>query len=143
MRIQTNLIVALAGKFKARNRDCRPFASDARVHVDSSRYFYPDVTVFCSPTIEDAQHSKKNPDVVIEISSDSTASFDKNEKAAAYRQMSSLKQLALIDSRERAVTIYTRNSAGAWVETMHDAATTSVVIADEDVSFAAIYESVL
>jgi len=142
-RIQTNLIVALGNMFKAKDRNCIPYASDTRVYVSQSRYFYPDVTVFCGKAVEDKWDNALNPDVVIEILSDSTASFDKNEKAAAYRQMPELKQLVLIDSREKHITIYVRNAEGAWVETQHDAEAKQVRIADEDISLSEIYESAL
>lgn len=142
-RIQTNLIVALGNRFKAKSRQCIPYASDTRVYVSHGRYFYPDVTVFCGKAIEDKWDNALNPDVVIEILSDSTASFDKNEKAAAYRQMPGLKQLVLVDSREKHITIYLRNSDGAWVETQYGAATSQISIADEDIAFEEIYESAL
>jgi len=142
-RIQTNLILALGNRFKSKGRNCIPYASDTRVHVSDARYFYPDVTIFCSKVIEDSWNNVKNPDVVIEILSESTASFDRNEKAAAYRQMPDLKQLVLIDSREKSITIYLRNNDGAWVETQHGAATAHVSIADENIALSEIYESVL
>ncbi len=142
-QIQTNLIATLAGRFKKSNRGCVPYASDTRVYVSHGRYFYPDMTVFCGKTVEDKWDNALNPDVVIEILSDSTASFDKNEKAAAYRQMPELKQLVLIDSREKHITIYLRNSEGAWVETQYGGATVQVSIADEDITLAEIYESAI
>ncbi len=100
--IQTNLIQALSNRFRASQRPCKPYSSDARAQVSRSKYFYPDVSVYCGNPDVDAQNNWKNPEVVIEILSDSTASFDQNEKAAAYRQMPSLKELVLIDSCAKA-----------------------------------------
>ncbi len=142
LEIQTNLIHALSVRFRASQRPCKPYSSDARAQVSKSKYFYPDVTVYCGKPDVDAQNNWKNPEVVIEILSDSTASFDQNEKAVAYRQMPSLKELVLIDSRLQAITIFQKQDDGAWVERSYGEETISVKIAGEELSLAEIYEGV-
>ena len=141
--IQTNLIVALSGKFKAAKKSCKPYASDMRVYVDETKYFYPAVTVFCGKISMDNRNTAKDPAVVIEILSPSTAAYDQNEKAAGYRQITALKQLVLIDSRRRSAVVYTRGDDRSWTEKMLGNEDAGVTIADVFVTFDEIYESVV
>ncbi|GAB4426653.1 MAG: hypothetical protein OHK0011_08260 [Turneriella sp.] len=140
--IQTNLIRLLGNRFVETKRPCKPYASDTRVQVSQTKYFYPDVSVYCRAPDVDGLNNWKNPEVVIEIISDSTASFDQNEKAAAYKQMPSLKELVLIDSRVKAITIFQRQDDGAWVERSYGDQTVAVNIAGEELALAEIYEGV-
>jgi len=140
MQIATNLITALTNRFRELRRPCRAFASDARVYVDSSKYFYPDVSIFCGAVDMDEQSRMGNPQVVIEILSPSTVAFDRNEKAAAYRAMPDLKQLVLIDSGERGGVDYTRASDNSWIESNFSATARSIVIADVEITFDELYE---
>lgn len=78
---------------------CRVYASDMRVGIGAGvSYFYPDVTVVCDkPRFEDdAFDTLINPQVVIEVLSDSTANYDRGEKFRRYRQLESLQEYILI-----------------------------------------------
>jgi Uma2 family endonuclease len=140
--IQVNLLTGLTNLFRDKKRPCRPFGSDTRVYVSDTKYFYPDVSIICGKPDVDVQNNWKNPEVVIEILSESTASFDQNEKAAAYRQMPSLKELVLIDSRVKAITIFQKQDDGAWVERSYGDQTVAVKIAGEELALAEIYDGV-
>jgi len=137
--IQTNLIRVLGNKFAEKKRPCKPYASDTRALVSDTKYFYPDVSVYCRTPDVDSLNNWHNPEVVIEILSDSTASFDQNEKAAAYRQMPSLKELVLIDSRAKAITTFQKQPDGAWLERSYGSSTTAVTIAGEEMPLEEIY----
>lgn len=140
--IQVNIINGLSNRFRDKKRPCRTFGSDTRTYVSETKYFYPDVSVFCGKPDVDALNNWRDPEVVIEILSESTASFDQNEKAAAYRQMPSLKELVLIDSRSKAITIFQKQADGAWLERIYDGGTTAVAIAGEEISLDEIYTDV-
>lgn len=140
--IQVNLLTGLTNLFRDKKRPCRPFGSDTRVYVSDTKYFYPDVSIICGKPDVDVQNNWKNPEVVIEILSESTASFDQNEKAAAYKQMPLLKELVLIDSRAKAITIFQKQDDGAWVERSYGDQTVAVKIAGEELALGEIYEGV-
>lgn len=140
--IQVNLITSFSNLFREKKRPCRPFGSDTRVYVSDTKYFYPDVSIICGKPDVDGQNNWKNPEIVIEILSESTASFDQNEKAAAYRQMPSLKELVLIDSRVKAITIFQKQDDGAWVERSYGDQVVAVRVAGEELPLAEIYEGV-
>lgn len=137
--IQVNLISGFANKFHDNKRPCRPFGSDTRVYVSETKYFYPDVSIFCGKPDVDILNNWRKPEVVIEILSDSTASFDQNEKAAAYKQMPSLKELVLIDSRVKAIIIFQRLDDGAWVERSYSDKVAAVTVAGEELALDEIY----
>lgn len=90
---------------------CRVFSSDMRVGIGAGvSYFYPDVSVVCEePRFEDdALDILTNPQVVIEVLSDSTESYDRGEKFARYRQLESLQEYILISQDQVRVEHYLR-----------------------------------
>lgn len=137
--IQTNIINRISNKFRGGRRPCKPYGSDTRVYVSDSKYFYPDISIFCQTPDVDLKNNWRNPEVVIEILSDSTSSFDQNEKAAAYKQMPSLKELVLIDSRAKAITIFQKQDDGAWVERSYGDNVAAVTVAGEELALDEIY----
>lgn len=96
---------------------CRAFASDARVHIPITRaYAYPDIVIVCGqPEYVDpeaALPSLTNPKVIIEILSESTADYDRIGKFMRYRSIEALQEYVLIDSRQLAVEVFTRQENG-------------------------------
>ena len=96
---------------------CRVFTSDMRVGIrEGISYFYPDVTVVRDePRFEDdAFDTLINPQVVIEVLSDSTAGYDRGEKFIRYRQLESLQEYILISQDQVQVDHYLRQGK-QWV----------------------------
>ena len=90
---------------------CRIFTSDMRVGIGAGvSYFYPDIAVTCDrPRFEDdALDILTNPQVIIEVLSDSTESYDRGEKFARYRQLDSLQEYILISQYRVRVEHYLR-----------------------------------
>ena len=110
--VALNAAVALRSHLKG--TPCKVFISDIRVQVAAvDAYFYPDVVVRCEPkTAPDGKTiSTDAPVLVIEILSDSTATWDRGGKFAAYRQLPSLQEYVLIDPQAQTVELYRRNAA--------------------------------
>lgn len=80
---------------------------------------YPDLTVISGPPERDAQHAATilNPTLIVEVLSDSTESFDRNDKFESYRLIPMLRQYVLVAQREPSVEVWTRNDAG-WDRTI-------------------------
>ncbi|WP_367849489.1 Uma2 family endonuclease [Rhodoferax sp. WC2427] len=107
-----NLVVALRQQLEG--SDHRVFAIDLRVHVPSlNAYLYPDVMV--DGTAPNHRNGRSllasTPVLVVEVLSDSTATWDRGGKFAAYRQLPSLQEYVLIDPQARTVELYRRNAA--------------------------------
>ena len=101
------------------DRGCRVYASDMRVGINAGvSYFYPDIAVTCDkPRFEDDVFDTLiNPQVIIEVLSDSTAGYDRGEKFIRYRQLESLQEYILISQDQVQVDHYLRQSK-QWVLT--------------------------
>jgi Uma2 family endonuclease len=109
-----NVYMALRQHLKG--SPCRTFMSDMKVQADTaSSYFYPDVVVTCSPRDVQDPLIKREPTLIVEVLSPSTAAYDRGGKFSAYRQLASLQEYVLIDIDTRATDVYRKGVDGLWV----------------------------
>jgi Uma2 family endonuclease len=96
------------------NGPCGVLPADMRIRVSpSGLYAYPDVAVVCSdPEIE--RHTLLNPLVLIEVLSDSTEAYDRGEKFAQYRRLSSLSDYILVSQNTARIELFHRLPDGTW-----------------------------
>ena len=114
-RLQGTLLFLLERQLE--DRPCQPFPSDLRVLVRATRLAtYPDVTVVCGPieTDPDDPHAVVNPTVLVEVSSDSTESYDRGEKLKHYVQIPTLREYVLVSHRERRIDVHRRGHDDTW-----------------------------
>lgn len=109
----------LRSLFARLRKGCRPFSSDARVHIPiTGGYAYPDVVIVCGRLEffdpDKALPSLTNPVVIIEILSESTAEHDRIGKFMRYRSIPSLQQYLLVDSRKKQTELFTRREDATW-----------------------------
>ncbi len=96
---------------------CRAYQSDMKVWVEEvGTYFYPDVTVVCG---ERRFHNGKrdiveNPILLVEVLSQSTKEYDKNDKFFTYQHIESFQEYVLISQNQPAVQQYIRQTDGGW-----------------------------
>jgi Uma2 family endonuclease len=101
-------------------RPCRIFTSDQRVYVEAVReYFYPDVVVTCVDPIYLAPRPRSlvDPQVIVEVLSDSTERNDRGEKWLAYQTIPALTDYVMVGSTQRKLEHYHRSADGSW--TLH------------------------
>jgi Uma2 family endonuclease len=109
-----NLYIALRAHL--RGTPCRAYGSDVKLRVETAdAYFYPDVMVTCSVTDLADRLIKREPVLVVEVLSPSTAGYDRGSKFAAYRQLDSLVEYLLIDVDQQRCDLFRRNAEGLWV----------------------------
>ena len=107
---QVALNVAIALRKQTQGTDCRVFNSDTRLRPDdSSAYFYPDVSVRCGPALPGKSMEISDACVVVEVLSDTTEGFDRQDKFARYQRMAALQSYVLISPGRRSVEIYRRD----------------------------------
>jgi Uma2 family endonuclease len=100
-----------------KSKKCRSFSNDLRIHIpQNSLYTYPDVVIVCGKieTLDDQKDTVLNPSVIIEVLSESTADYDRGGKFVLYRQIPTLKEYILIDSREVTAEVWRKNEGGFW-----------------------------
>jgi Uma2 family endonuclease len=116
-----NLIVSgFIGELRSalKGRRCHVYPSDQRVRVsDTGLYTYPDISVVCGEAelIGDPPETLLNPQVIIEVLSDSTEKYDRGDKFELYRSLSSLREYVLASQREPLAEHYVRQPDGAWL----------------------------
>ena len=109
-------IIGEVGHF-LKGKRCRVLPSDLRISAKSRRsYFYPDATIFCGDpeVLEEAGHTFKNPAVIFEVLSPSTADYDLGRKLFFYMQIESLNEYIIIDSRKIEIRIGRRQIDNSW-----------------------------
>jgi Uma2 family endonuclease len=113
--ITRNLLVILANKMKGTG--CQPFGSDLRIHIERNTLFtYPDISIICGDikTLNDDEWNITNPIVLIEVLSPSTKNYDRGEKFKLYREIDSLKEYVLVDSRSVFIEDFFINDKKNW-----------------------------
>lgn len=109
-----NLYLAL--RQHLRGTPCRVFTSDVKLRVDAADcFFYPDLMVTCSAADAAQRLIKREPLLVVEVLSPSTAAFDRGDKFADYRLLPTLAEYLLVDVRSRRCDLYRKGADGLWV----------------------------
>lgn len=114
------LAAAMIGELRValRGRPCVVYSSDLRVRIDATDLTtYPDATVVCGRLALSARDPKAstNPLLLVEILSDTTEAYDRGEKFAHYRRLSSLREYVLVSQREPRIEVFRKNELGEWV----------------------------
>ena len=118
--------VAFALRQHLRGTPCRTYINDIKLRVEASNaYYYPDVMVTCSTSDAQDPLIQREPTLLVEVLSPSTASYDRGGKFHAYRTLPTLREYLLIDPSTRHSDLYRLGSEGLWV--LHPAAPTDSV----------------
>ncbi len=98
-------------------RPCEAFSSDLRVRVvETNLATYPDLSVICGKveTSADDEDAATNPTVIVEVLSDTTEAYDRGEKFAHYRHLSSLREYVLVSQRTQRLEVFRRTGERGW-----------------------------
>jgi Uma2 family endonuclease len=114
--VLVTLNIATALRAHLRGSPCRTLATDMKLRVEAANcFFYPDVMVTCSVTDAADPLIKREPVLVAEVLSPSTAAYDRGDKFAAYRLLPTLHEYLLIDPHTRRCDLYRKGADGLWV----------------------------
>ncbi|MDR2213689.1 MAG: Uma2 family endonuclease [Pseudomonadales bacterium] len=95
---------------------CRTYMADVKVAAaTANKFFYPDVVVTCSEADHQDRLIVREPTLIIEVLSPSTAGHDLFKKFRHYQDTPSLREIAFIDPDERSTTVFRRGADGLWV----------------------------
>jgi Uma2 family endonuclease len=110
-----NITGALGNRL--RQRPSRVYSSMLRLCVDANQcYTYPDVVVVCdTPQLLDDQFDTLlNPNLIVEVLSESTRNYDRGDKFQHYRGIASFREYLLVDQTRVHVERYTKQTDGTW-----------------------------
>lgn len=126
-----------------RGSPCQVFISDMKVRVDAAdAIFYPDLLVTCSASDRSDRLAKRDPVVIVEVLSPSTAGYDLSAKFAHYRRLASLQEYVTIDPDAPLVQVFRRSPDGWTLHAAEAGDTVGFASIDLRVPIAAVYEDV-
>ena len=107
--IQRNLAFAVGGRL--RSKPCQFLGSDLKIQVADGHIRYPDGMVVCTP-VERGATVVRDPVVVFEVLSPSTAANDRIVKAREYQATPSVWRYVMLEQDSVGATAYARAGAG-------------------------------
>lgn len=111
--VTLTLNVAMALRQHLRGSPCRTFMADTKLRVDAAdSFFYPDAVVTCSARDAEDPAIVRDPVLVVEVLSPSTAAYDRGEKFASYRLLPGLREYVLIDPSSRRCEVFQKRDSG-------------------------------
>lgn len=144
-QIAGNLYAAL--NFALRRQDYRVYLGDVRLWIPGRRrYVYPDVMVIAG---QPEYHNNRkdtvtNPQVIVEVLSDSTANYDRGDKFRYYRSIPPFQEYILINQTEMYVEQFYKTATKQWQLNEYDNENTTLMLNSFDfqISFLDIYDKV-
>jgi Uma2 family endonuclease len=128
-----------------RPQGCRSFTSDQRVKISDTRYVYPDVVVLSGPPeyTDESPPSLVNPELLVEVTSESTSDRDHQDKLEAYLNLDSLQEYWIASPSTPIITQYVRRGDEWIVRSIagRDAVLHSEAL-DLDLALEAVYDLV-
>lgn len=116
--IVTNLVRELSTQLK--KRECEVYSTDMRVKVNpTGLYTYPDVIVMCGEAqfSDEQKDTLINPNVIIEVLSESTKDYDRGGKFEQYRTLESFKEYVPVAQDKPHVEHFVRQPDNRWILT--------------------------
>ena len=106
--LSNNVGGSLRQALKTKAKPCRTYNSDAKIAVSDEKFVYADTFVVCgkNETFLEMPHAVKNPILIVEVLSDSTALFDRQGKFQAYQKITSFKEYILVSQNEILVEVF-------------------------------------
>ncbi|WP_020606276.1 Uma2 family endonuclease [Spirosoma spitsbergense] len=134
-------------KASVKNKGCRVFSENMKVDVREGRHIsYPDVVVSCHPfDLRGNNLIIRQPRLIVEVLSRSTAHKDRGDKWRDYRKMPSLWYYMLVDQYATTIELFSRiEETDEWINTFYENPADVVVLPrlDTELSVQAIYADI-
>jgi Uma2 family endonuclease len=106
--LSNNVGGSLRQALKTKAKSCRTYNSDAKIAVSDEKFVYADTFVVCgkTETFPEMPHAVKNPILIVEVLSDSTALYDRQGKFQAYQKITSFREYIMVSQNEILVETY-------------------------------------
>lgn len=128
------------------DRPCRVFGSDMKVASPDGNYHYPDVTIVCgTPEFEDDRRDVlRNPNLIVEVLSDSTERYDRGDKFASYATIGRVMDYILCSQKRAYIEHYQRQPDETWIyRTLGPGETLSRLSFEIEIAVNRVYHRVL
>lgn len=104
-------------RLKEKKSSCSAFSSEIKLFIEGKNAFvYPDAHVVCGEVESNSQFNAiKNPTLIVEVLSTTTADYDRGEKFYFYRTIQSLQEYVLIEQDRAVVEVfYKQTGSELW-----------------------------
>jgi Uma2 family endonuclease len=135
--IQRNLAMAVGSRL--RGKPCQFFGSDLKIQAAENSSRYPDGIVLCSD-LDPSLKIVRNPVVIFEVLSPSTAAKDRIVKAREYQATPSVKRYVMLEQDRIGATVYVRAQDGWSVLILKDDDILAMPEIGLDIPLAEFYE---
>jgi Uma2 family endonuclease len=135
--IQRNLAMALGTRL--RGKPCQFFGSDLKIQAAENSSRYPDGMVICSG-LDPALKIVRNPVVIFEVLSPSTAAADRIVKAREYQATPSVQRYVMLEQARIGATVHVRAADGWNVLVLKEGDTLALPEIDLAIPLAEFYE---
>ena len=130
----------------ARRKKCTAYGANMKILVQKNElYTYPDAMLLCGKLefVADRKDIITNPLLIVEVLSDSTQSYDRGDKFALYRGLSSFTHYLLIH-QDRPLIEYHQKTPLGWLLTEIEGmeATLTLDVLEMGIPLAELYEGV-
>ncbi len=127
-------------------RRCAVLSTDLRVKVSQTgMYTYADVAILCDkPKLDEKNnYTLLNPQLIVEVLSDSTKNYDRGEKFEHYRSIDSFTDYLLISQDKFHVEYFAKQPDGSWLlrEFNHLEDTIRIASLNCEITLTNIYEN--
>ena len=145
-QIESNVHVSI--RQKLRGKQCRAFLANMRLKVPSlPPYRYSDGSALCGEAVFEKVGGVDvlvNPQLIIEVLSDSTEKFDRDQKFKHYKSIESFREYLLISQENYFVVHYLKHNEKFWMQTEYDRLedVINLTTLDCDLTLAEIYEDI-
>ncbi len=116
-RIAANLLMYIGPKL--RGTGCRPYGSDFATRTGERSVRFPDLSIYCNNPSAPGNDRKKllgDPQVVFEVLSPSTSSYDQKVKLEEYRELEGTHEIILVDPTDERIRLVRRTPSGGWTD---------------------------
>ena len=110
--IAANTIIAVGSQVAGSS--CRVHTSDMMLKAAPGQYVYPDMSVVCGQPLyeDDSRLVLLNPLLVVEVTSATSATYDRGMKREFYQRMPSVRAYLIIDQHRVYAELYLRADIG-------------------------------
>ncbi|MCU0443336.1 MAG: Uma2 family endonuclease [Microscillaceae bacterium] len=143
------LVARLLGKLFdcLEKKGCQIFMADLLLKLPTcKKYVYPDLMIVCQkPELGEKRLGVDvllNPEIIIEVLSESTELYDRSTKFDCYKDLPSVRQYVLIDSQKVLAETYDRTPENHWLLKSEKDLEKSIYIADCELKLADLYKLV-
>jgi Uma2 family endonuclease len=130
-----------------KNKPCEVYSNDMRTYIPRTGLFtYPDIVVVCGEPqfIDKNLDTLLNPILIIEILSQTTEKYERNEKFEHYRSIPSLDEYVLVFQEKPRVESHLRQADESWLTRFFAGMNAEVLLTSIDckISMIEIYDKV-